>query len=123
MINPADFMPYIDINEGLSRLMNNKKLYGRLLKSYLTQINYDDIAAKLVAGEFEPAREAIHTFKGVSANLSIAENYHLSAALEATVKQAGDYKGALAALKVSIDKTTVLLNTLITQIDAELAAV
>jgi hypothetical protein len=47
----------------------------------------------------------------------------LSAELEAIVKQGGDHTAKLAELKDSIEKTTELLNTLIAQIEVELAAV
>ena len=101
----SEFLPWIDVKGGLARLMNNKKLYARLLKKYMDDTNFESIVAPLTAGDLVAAHEKIHAFKGVSSNLSIAKNYELSKELEAIVKERGDFTAKLSELRDSIEST------------------
>ncbi|MCL2797942.1 MAG: hypothetical protein FWD58_07815 [Firmicutes bacterium] len=113
-----DFLPYIEVKSGLSRLMNNKKLYASLLKKYLASTDFASMAEPLASGELEVAREKIHTFKGVSSNLSIAQNFELSRELEAIVKEQGDWTEKLAELKASMDATIPAIGRLVALFEA-----
>jgi len=114
-----EFLPYIDVADGLTRLQNSKKLYARLLKSYLSGTNnFDSMAQPLAAGEMETAREKVHSFKGVSANLSLTKNFEASRNLEAILKENGDYAPALAMLKESVSATEQQIQKLIPRLEA-----
>lgn len=116
--NYGEFLPYIAVDEGLARLMNNKKFYAKLLKSYLLSANYGNIEQLLYSNQTGAAREAIHAFKGISANLSITKNYTLSSALETLVKENQDYTAALAELNASVETTVEMINRLIPILEA-----
>ena len=109
----TEFLPYVDVKGGLARLMNNKKLYARLLKSYLATTDFMSMAEPLGTGDFEAAREKIHTFKGVSANLSVNQNFELSRELEAIVKERGDFAAKLSELKASMEASAPVINRLV----------
>ena len=77
---------YIDFADGIKRVMNNTKLYVRLLTVFKNDTNLDALDAALAAGDMEKARDAIHTLKGVAANLSLTELYKQSLELEIQIK-------------------------------------
>jgi HPt (histidine-containing phosphotransfer) domain-containing protein len=83
---------YINFDEGLKRVMNNAKLYARLLGKFKEDNSINDIEAALAAGEMEKAQAAAHTLKGLAANLSLTELYKQILELETQIK-AKDVKG------------------------------
>jgi len=82
----ADSMVYIDMADGVKRVMNNVKLYVKLLTKFRDDSKADDIEAALAAGDMEKARSAVHTLKGVAANLSLVELFKQSLELETQIK-------------------------------------
>ena len=81
-----------DVQEGLSRLAGNRKLYVKLLRD-LARDHADDaqtIRSALERGDSEEARAVAHTLKGIAGNLSAQGVYESSAALEAMLKQDND---------------------------------
>jgi HPt (histidine-containing phosphotransfer) domain-containing protein len=82
---------YIDIEDGLKRVMNNTKLYAKLLTKFKDDQNIKTIETTLATGDLPNAQIATHTLKGLSANLSLKElNKHV-VELEAQIK-AGSVK-------------------------------
>jgi HPt (histidine-containing phosphotransfer) domain-containing protein len=82
----ADELVYINFDEGIKRVMNNAKLYVKLLAKFKTDTNLDELVAPLGAGDYEKAQVAAHTLKGVSANLSLAELFKQTLELENQIK-------------------------------------
>ncbi|MDR2921806.1 MAG: Hpt domain-containing protein [Treponema sp.] len=77
---------YIDFEDGKKRVMNNTKLYVKLLAKFRNDTKLDDLEAALAAGDLEKAKNAIHTIKGVAANLSLTELFKQSLELETQIK-------------------------------------
>ncbi|GHV94154.1 hypothetical protein AGMMS50293_04740 [Spirochaetia bacterium] len=82
----ADEVVYINYDEGVKRVMNNAKLYVKLLTKFKTDTKLDDLDAALAAGDMEKAQAAAHTIKGVTANLSLTELYKQTLELETQIK-------------------------------------
>jgi HPt (histidine-containing phosphotransfer) domain-containing protein len=82
----ADATTYIDIADGVKRLMNNAKLYFKLLAKFKEETNLDELEAALSAGEMEKAQNASHTLKGVAGNLSLTELFKQCLELENQIK-------------------------------------
>jgi len=83
----ADNIVYVDMADGVKRVMNNAKLYTRLLAKFRDDTTKsDDIEAALAVGDMEKARNAVHTLKGVAANLSLVELFKQSLELESQIK-------------------------------------
>lgn len=82
----SDGLVYINFEEGINRLMNNAKLYMRLLAKFKTDTNLDELFALLNEGDYEKAQTAVHTIKGVAANLSLEELYKQTRELETQIK-------------------------------------
>ncbi|MDR0442833.1 MAG: Hpt domain-containing protein [Treponema sp.] len=92
---------YINFEEGAKRVMNNTKLYVKLLTKFKNDTNLNDLDAALTANDMEKAQVAAHTMKGLAANLSLTELYKQSMELESQIK----------AKSVNPEQTTALKNT------------
>ena len=82
----ADNVVYIDFTEGVKRVMNNAKLYIKLLTKFRTDTNTEALSAALAAGDLENAQIQAHTIKGIAANLSLIELYKQVLELENQIK-------------------------------------
>ena len=68
--DPVDISSVIDVESGMARVINNKKLYYKLLGS----CNIREMAEELIAAVKNKEEEAVHfahKMKGVAANLSL----------------------------------------------------
>ena len=82
----ADNVVYVDFADGLKRVMNNTKLYVRLLTKFNNDTKIDPLLTALAEGNMENAQNAAHTLKGVSANLSLSELFKQCLELETQIK-------------------------------------
>jgi HPt (histidine-containing phosphotransfer) domain-containing protein len=82
----ADNVVYIDFADGLNRVMNNTKLYVKLLTKFCNDTNIDELLTALAEGKMEQAQNAAHTIKGVAANLSLSELFKQCLELENQIK-------------------------------------
>jgi HPt (histidine-containing phosphotransfer) domain-containing protein len=82
----ADGRVYINIEDGLKRLMNNTGLYAKLLAKFKDDTRLNELDAALTAADMEKAKIAVHTLKGLAANLSLTELHKQSIEIEAQIK-------------------------------------
>jgi len=102
---------YLDFADGVKRVMNNAKLYSRLLTKFRNETKLDDLEAALAAGDMETAQGCAHTIKGVAANLSLTELFKQSLEIETQIKagavqpdQFGIIKAVLEATFTEVDR-------------------
>jgi HPt (histidine-containing phosphotransfer) domain-containing protein len=107
----ADEAIYVNFDDGVKRVMNNVKLYVKLLGKFKTDTNVDELEAKLAAGDMENAQIQAHTIKGIAANLSLMELFKQMLELETQIKarsvapgQIGTVKAVYAATVQEVDK-------------------
>jgi HPt (histidine-containing phosphotransfer) domain-containing protein len=98
-------MEYINETEGLGRVMNNAKLYARLLTKFKNTNNLNGIFEALQAGNYEKAQIAIHTIKGIAANLSLSALYEQSKILELEIKAQAVQPDSLANIQTCFTET------------------
>ena len=60
-----------DINDGLTRCMNNEALFERLLKKVPENIEKLEVLSFIETGDYATALSNAHTIKGVTGNLSL----------------------------------------------------
>ena len=96
---------YIDIEEGLKRVMNNSALYSKLLLKFKEYTHVSEIEAALEQGEMEKAQNSAHTLKGLAANLSFTELYKKVQEIEAQIKSGSVDNEILGQLKNVYVKT------------------
>jgi len=82
----ADNIVYINVEEGVKRLMNNTGLYAKLLVKFKDDTRLNELDAALNAGDIEKAKAAVHTLKGLAANLSLTELHKQSLEIETQIK-------------------------------------
>ena len=95
----AEDVVYLDYADGVKRVMNNAKLYAKLLTKFKNDTKLDDLEAALAAGDMEKAQTAAHTIKGVAANLSLAELFKQSLELETQIKSKAVNSGQMETVK------------------------
>jgi HPt (histidine-containing phosphotransfer) domain-containing protein len=106
---------YINEEEGKKRVMNNGKLYAKLLTKFKADTNLDDLAASAESEDWEKARVAAHTLKGIAANLSLTELFNQSLDVETQVKGKSLKNESLEKLKTCFAETLVQVEKVITQ--------
>ena len=96
---------YIDQEDGKKRVMNNAKLYAKLLGKFKADANLDPLLAALDAGNYEEAQGLAHTLKGITANLSIKDLNEKIVKLEAQIKAKSVEPQTIEEVKVSFAAT------------------
>ncbi|MDR1588411.1 MAG: Hpt domain-containing protein [Treponema sp.] len=82
----TDDVVYINTEEGIKRVMNNNKLYVKLLAKFKAETSLDELINALASGDMEKAQVQAHTIKGISANLSLSELFKQVLELETQIK-------------------------------------
>ncbi|MDR1930455.1 MAG: Hpt domain-containing protein [Treponema sp.] len=111
----ANGVIYIDQEDGIKRVMNNSKLYIKLLDKFRTGTSPDELFKTLEAGDYEKAQVAVHTIKGVAANLSLQELYKQALELETQIKTRAVHNGAPEAFRTCFDVTLQCIDMVIKQ--------
>jgi len=111
----ADDVIYINVEDGSQRVMNNTKLYAKLLVKFKDDKNFCEIEAALREGDFARAQNAAHTLKGLTANLSLTELYKQCVELEAQIKAGSFKEDQLALVKDTFTRTLTEVDKVIEQ--------
>ena len=111
----ADEAVYVDFDDGVKRVMNNVKLYIRLLDKFKAGTRLDALEAALAAGDMEKAQAEAHTVKGVAANLSLSELFNQSLELETQIKVKAVNPGQIETLKTVFAQTVQEVEKVIAQ--------
>ena len=93
----AEGHPVFDVKGALARLMNNKKLYQKLLTRFENEYSEYDMQLRksLEAGDYEDAVLRSHTMKGLAGNLGAERLREVSMDVESLCKD----KSALAEIE------------------------
>jgi HPt (histidine-containing phosphotransfer) domain-containing protein len=113
--NLAGGVVYINEEEALSRVMNNGKLFARLLGKFNTDnVNLlEETCAYVAANDYEKARVSIHTLKGIAANLAFTELYKQTVELEAQIKNGSANPDTQESVRKCLDETLVRIDEVI----------
>nr|MBP9626961.1 response regulator [Synergistaceae bacterium] len=109
----ADFLPAIDVLDGLGRVMSNKKLYLTLIKNFLSAGMANELIRSIKDGDSIKTQRTAHALKGVSANLGFIEVNTLVSRIEAEAKMAIDSTENIAGLEIAIDHLNRLIKKLL----------
>ena len=110
----ADNLVYVDIAEGTKRVMNNTKLYVKLLTKFKDGTSLNELNSALSAGDMEKAQNEAHTLKGVAANLSLTELFKQCLELESQIK-------AKSVDPVQTDAVNTVFSATIAEVDKVIA--
>lgn len=79
-----------DTREGLERCLNNEAMYLSLIRRALENRSFDALAAAVAADDRKAAFEAVHTLKGMTANLALTPLYTLSSEMTELLRAGAD---------------------------------
>jgi len=82
----SDVKKYIDVEDGLKRIRDNKKLYIRMLKMVLASEEFGKLKAALDADDYDNGEKAAHSIKGITGNLSLPALFNTSVDLMQQLK-------------------------------------
>ena len=106
---------FINEEEGKKRVMNNGKLYAKLLTKFKTDTNLNDLVDFVESQNWEKAQAAIHTIKGIAANLSLTELFNQSIGVEAQIKGKSLKQESFESLKTCFADTLIKVDEVITR--------
>jgi HPt (histidine-containing phosphotransfer) domain-containing protein len=98
-------LTYIDVNDGLKRMMNNTKFYTKMLGKFRNEATVATVESAMNEGNMEKAKIAVHLLKGLSANLSFPELFKQSSELEKQIKEKPIEPDQIETLKTVYEKT------------------
>ena len=84
---------YMNVEDAMGRLGNNKKLYAMLLKKFNGTAMLEDLKNKLSGGDVVGSQSQAHTIKGLAANLSLQDLREKAEAVELALKKSGTTDG------------------------------
>ena len=113
----ADNVVYLDFDDGKKRVMNNAKLYVKLLTKFRDGSKLDELEAAVIAGDMEKAKAEAHTIKGVAANLSMPELANQSLELENQIKAGSIDPNQMETIKTVFAATLQEVNKVIAEND------
>lgn len=89
-----------DVDQGLSRCMNNEAFYLRLVPMAVNDAGFEKLAAAVESGDLDAAFEAAHALKGVLGNLSLTPLYEPVSEMTELLRarREADYAGLLAPI-------------------------
>lgn len=62
---------YIDVDQGLARVRNNKPLYKRMLNMFMDANEFSELEYHLNSRDYDEAAKSAHAIKGIAGNLSL----------------------------------------------------
>jgi HPt (histidine-containing phosphotransfer) domain-containing protein len=113
----AEDVVYVNMADGLKRVMNNVKLYVRLVGKFKTDmsVTLQDLIAAAGAQDWEKAQAAAHTLKGTSANLSLVEMNTQALDVETQIKGKSINPESLENLKTCFNETVASIDKVIAE--------
>ena len=91
-------MEVIAVEEGIKRVVNNKKLFLRLLTNFKGRSMVMQIIETAKAGDFDAGEKASHALKGVAANLAMHQLAAAASQAEESMKAGTAINGLEAEL-------------------------
>jgi len=104
---------YINEEEGKKRVMNNGKLYAKLLAKFKADLSFEELCTYASAQDWEKAQSSAHTLKGIAANLSLTELFNRSLDIETQIKGKSLLDSSLENLKTCYEETLVQVDKVI----------
>jgi len=106
---------FIDFEDGIKRVMNNKAFFIKMLVKFKDDQNIKNLEAAISANDYEKAQVAAHTLKGLSGNLSLTELFKQSREIESQIKEKSVKPDQLDILKDVYAQTLVEIEKVISE--------
>jgi len=102
-MNYSELLPHIDVAEGSSRVMNNIKLYMKLLGKFQGRKMVDELQLAITTANHEEVAQSAHAIRGTAANLSFPTLLQITSEIESLAKENKDCSHLMEQLTVAIN--------------------
>ena len=101
-----------NVEEGLTRCMNNEAFYFRLIKMAAEDAGFGRLKDAVASGDLEAGFEAAHGLKGVLGNLALTPVYTPVSEMTELfrAKKEADYASYLAQVQEQLDRLKALID-------------
>jgi len=111
----ADNVVYVNIEEGTKRVMNNAKIFAKLLSKFKNDTSFNELDTAMENGDIENAKINVHTLKGLAANLSLTELFKQSVEMETQLKMNSVNPQQIIIIKDVYKNTIIEMDKVIAQ--------
>ena len=98
MGNYEKYLPHIDLADGIKRVVNNKKLYFRLVGKFDCKKMVQEVVDNVKAQDHVKASHATHALRGTAANLGFVNIGNIASEIEGLCKKEEDASHLLDSL-------------------------
>ena len=99
----ARYLPYIDVNDGKTRVMDNLKLYVRLVAKFDGRKMAGEIVDAINSGDTAMVAQKSHALRGTAANLGFTQVQKIAEEIEILSKQEQDSTHLKESLNEAIE--------------------
>ena len=103
----------IAVEEGIKRVVNNKKLYHRLLKTFSGRKMADQIIEAAQKNEFKEAADRCHALKGTAGNLAMRPLAEVTTQIEERLLAGESADDLFPVLMENIDAVEVAIQEIL----------
>jgi len=100
----SKYLPHVDVNDGKARIMNNMKLYTKLLSKFKGRQMTDDLIAAMEAKDMDKVGQLAHAMRGTASNLSFPTVQKIASDIEMLAKGREDAMHLAGELDVAVTK-------------------
>ena len=101
----AQFLPAVDVNDGLKRVMGKKKLFLSLLGRFKSREMTEGLLEAIKAGDHAKVVESAHAIKGASGNLGLVSMRDKMLEVETRGKAQQDASDLIDGIMDILDQT------------------
>ncbi|MCL2198027.1 MAG: Hpt domain-containing protein [Defluviitaleaceae bacterium] len=98
----SSFLPDIDVEGGKARVMDNTKLYQRLLGKFDAAKMAGDVTSAVETGDYKAVVQAAHALRGTAANLGFPVVQEVTNDIELLAKKEEDCKHLIGKLNDAV---------------------
>lgn len=98
----ASFLPDVDVESGKARVMDNMKLYQRLLGKFDAAKMAADVTSASEADDYKAVVQAAHALRGTAANLGFPVVQEVTNEMELLAKKEEDSKHLVSKLNDAV---------------------
>lgn len=102
----------IDYESGVERFSGHEAIYGKFLKMFPKDPNYENLSEALETGNMDKAFTSAHTLKGTAGNLSLSELFRNVSNLveDLRAKKTDNLAELMEKVKASYTKTVAAIS-------------
>jgi len=113
----SGYLPFIDVETGLKRVLGKKKLYFTLLKNCKIRNTADELVTAIHKNDSGHSIECSHYIKSVATNLSLVALQKVAEEVEQNLKEGLPINKIIPAFTEMIDKTMQVIHDFLTAED------